>query len=98
MQELTKDRNYCYFLVGKSLNVYILQAFAYRETMRGNQANDGNHTGRLSCLGCAGSNEGKEAWTSLQTNDFVPMAIRKCYSQGLSSCNSFYSMPECQKP
>lgn len=48
----------------------------------GNQANDGNQTGRLSCLGCAGSDEGKEAWSSLGTNDFVPMAIRKCYSQG----------------
>lgn len=48
----------------------------------GNQANDGNQTGRLSCLGCAWSDEGKEERTSLRTNDFVPMAIRKCYSQG----------------
>lgn len=38
--------------------------------------------GGLPCWGCAGSDEGREARTSLRTNDFVPMAIRKCCSRG----------------
>lgn len=70
----------------------VFQALVYRESMRkggqsyskvhlGTRLMVANQTGRLLDLGCAGSDEAKETWASFETTDFVPMAIRKCYSQ-----------------